>query len=122
MNWLQNILPPNWTYALGWTVVHSLWQGILIASIMAFLMMGLQQKSAALRYRVAYASLFAMFVSALGTFVFLLEKTVKTAPDDFYESLILRGLVFEATVDNQSFMERPKSNWAGLSLTIRKLY
>ena len=38
MNWLQNILPPNWTYALGWTVVHSLWQGILIASVMAFLM------------------------------------------------------------------------------------
>ena len=106
MNWLQNILPPNWTYALGWTVIHSLWQGVLIASVMAFLMMGLQRKSAALRYRIAFASLLTMFVSALGTFVFLLEKTTKPMPDDFYESLILRGLVFEASVENQSFMER----------------
>ena len=108
MNWLQNILPPNWTYALGWTVIHSLWQGFLIASVMAFLMIGLQRKSAALRYRVAFASLLTMFISAIGTFVFLLEKTTETAPDNFYESLILRGLVFEATVDNQSFMEHTR--------------
>jgi beta-lactamase regulating signal transducer with metallopeptidase domain len=106
MNWLQNILPPNWTYALGWTVIHSLWQGVLIASVMAFLMMGLQRQSAALRYRVAFASLLTLFVSALGTFVFLLEKTTNSTPDSFYESLILRGLIFEASVENQSFMER----------------
>ena len=106
MNWLQNMLSPNWTYALGWTVVHSLWQGLLIASVMAFIMMGLQRKSAALRYRVAFGALFTMFLSAIGTFVFLLEKATYTEPDNFYESLILRGLIFEASVDNQSLMER----------------
>ncbi len=106
MNWLQNILPPNWTYALGWTVVHSLWQGLLIASVMAFLMMGLQRKSAALRYRVAFGALFTMFLSAIGTFVFLLEKATYTEPDNFYEALILRGLIFEASVDNQPLMQQ----------------
>lgn len=106
MNWLQNILSPNWTYALGWTVVHSLWQGLLIASVMAFLMMGLQRKSAALRYRVAFGALFTMFLSAIGTFVFLLEKATYTEPDNFYEALILRGLIFEASVDNQPLMQR----------------
>ncbi len=106
MNWLQNILPPNWTYALGWTVVHSLWQGLLIASVMAFIMMGLQRKSAALRYQVAFGALFTMFLSAIGTFIFLLEKVTYTEPDNFYEALILRGLIFEASVDNQSFMQR----------------
>ncbi len=106
MNWLQNILPPNWTYALGWTVVHSLWQGLLIASIMAFVMMGLQRKSAALRYRVAFGALFTMFLSAIGTFAFLLEKATYTEPDNFYEALILRGLIFEASVENQPLMQR----------------
>ena len=106
MNWLQNILSPNWTYALGWTVVHSLWQGLLIASVMAFLMMGLQRKSAALRYRVAFGALFTMFLSAIGTFVFLLEKATYTEPDNFNEALILRGLIFEVSVDNQPLMQR----------------
>ncbi|MBL7815731.1 MAG: M48 family metalloprotease [Saprospiraceae bacterium] len=106
MNWLQNILPPNWTYALGWTVIHSLWQGVVIASVMAFAMMGLQKKTAVLRYRIAYGSLLSMLLCAIVTFIFLLKKTTDSTPDDFYESLILRGLIFEATDDNQSILER----------------
>ena len=69
-------------------------------------MMGLKNKSAVLRYRVAFGSLLTMIFSAIGTFAFLLEKATYTEPDNFYEALILRDLIFEASVDNQSLMER----------------
>ena len=71
MNWLQNILPDNLQYALGWTVVHSIWQGIVIASIMAIILMSAKRLSANTRYWIANGSLLLMLVSSAGTFAWL---------------------------------------------------
>jgi beta-lactamase regulating signal transducer with metallopeptidase domain len=106
MDWLDNLLPAYLTYALGWTVVHALWQGLLVASVMALILMGLQKKQAIVRYRVAYGALLLMFGTSLVTFGFLLKKAIAVRPDDFFESLILRGIIFEVTIDNQSLTER----------------
>ncbi|MDX1667343.1 MAG: hypothetical protein R3350_08940, partial [Saprospiraceae bacterium] len=42
--------------ALGWTVLHSLWQAVLLALLLSLLMLGLQKRSARLRYILAYAT------------------------------------------------------------------
>lgn len=55
-------------YALGWTVVHSLWQAMLIAIVMAFVSLGLQKHSARVRYLTANAGLFSVLAMALITF------------------------------------------------------
>jgi beta-lactamase regulating signal transducer with metallopeptidase domain len=64
----QQILPDSLVYALGWTVIHSLWQGTFIACLMALILTGLQQKSAEIRYRVAGGALFLAILVAVGTF------------------------------------------------------
>ena len=53
MNFIQEIISENLVYALGWTVVHSLWQAMLVAIGMAFAMLSLQKKSAKLRYIIS---------------------------------------------------------------------
>lgn len=52
--------------ALGWTLVHSLWQGGAIAFVLLILLPRL--KSARSRYRTAYGALMAMFATAAVTF------------------------------------------------------
>ncbi|HMO41657.1 MAG TPA: M56 family metallopeptidase [Saprospiraceae bacterium] len=55
-------------YALGWTVVHTLWQAAGIALLLAGLLPLLQKKSAILRYWLAYAALVLVFGLAIATF------------------------------------------------------
>ena len=62
------IFSDNLDYALGWMVVHSLWQATLIAIVSGILMIALRKKSAKLRYVVANVSLLAVFVAAVVTF------------------------------------------------------
>ncbi|MCP3932360.1 MAG: M56 family metallopeptidase [Bacteroidetes bacterium] len=68
MNVLERFLTEEIMYALGWTVVHSFWQAMLIALIMAVAMVALQKKSAQLRYVLANASLLLVFLLAIFTF------------------------------------------------------
>ena len=53
--------------ALGWTLVHSLWQGALAALVLLLLLPRLQ--TARQRYWVAYSALSAVFVAAVVTFI-----------------------------------------------------
>ena len=106
MNWLYNFLPESYVHALGWTVVHSLWQGTLIAAAMMLTMLGLQRQSAAMRYRMAFGSLVLMLLVAFSTFCFLFKKTTDTAENDLLQALILRGLASAETVGETSFFQR----------------
>lgn len=78
MNILQNLISDELIYALGWTMVHSLWQGILIAFLMYAALFFLQKKSAKIRYEVATISLFALFIVSLCTFLLLMDNTTHT--------------------------------------------
>ncbi len=77
-------------YALGWTVVHTLWQAAGIALLLAGLLPLLQKKSAIIRYWLAYAALVLVFGLAVATFLDLyasarafsvVEITRLTIPD-----------------------------------------
>lgn len=61
-------------YALGWTVVHSLWQGTLLAVLLSVLMMALEKRSARLRYEVACGAMFTMLMMAVATFIIYLDQ------------------------------------------------
>ncbi|RSK45758.1 M56 family metallopeptidase [Hymenobacter perfusus] len=53
MNWFEQLLPAALMRALGWTLVHSLWQGAVVALALAGLLLLLRQHSAEVRYRTA---------------------------------------------------------------------
>ncbi|WP_426492936.1 M56 family metallopeptidase [Hymenobacter sp. 102] len=68
MNWLETFLPPALVRALGWTLVHSLWQGAVVALALAGLLLLLRQHSAEVRYRTSAAALLMLLTLASITF------------------------------------------------------
>lgn len=72
MNLITELLPANLTQALGWTLLHSLWQGALIALLLGLTLVLLRRASAQSRYRAAGAALLAQLLLAIGTFSYYL--------------------------------------------------
>jgi|GEM_PF-539162 len=69
MNWLETVLSPALVRALGWTIVHSLWQGAVVGLALVGLLLVLRRHSAQVRYNVACVALATMVGLALATFV-----------------------------------------------------
>jgi bla regulator protein BlaR1 len=73
MNFLQQLFPDQVINALGWTVIHSLWQGLFLAIVLYFLLQLFKHKSAQWKYLIANVFLLAILGLAAGTFLFLYE-------------------------------------------------
>jgi beta-lactamase regulating signal transducer with metallopeptidase domain len=56
--------------ALGWMVLHSLWQGSLIAFLLGLLFIAMRNRTAEYRYRVANLALALVLICAVGTFLY----------------------------------------------------
>ena len=69
MNIIQNVFSEQFIYALGWTLLHSLWQGALIGILIAGAMIFLHKYTARLRYFIYSISLFLVAGLAVITFI-----------------------------------------------------
>ena len=67
-SWMQS----EWTKALGWTFVHSLWQIALIGLLLFVVLRLIPGRSAHTRYTISTLSLWLIVVMALGTFIIML--------------------------------------------------
>ena len=69
------------TEALGWTVLHSLWQSGLIAAILLLSFLALKKASAKLRYRLAGSAMLAVLLTSIATFFYFfnIEKAKETS-------------------------------------------
>ncbi|MBF9219950.1 M56 family metallopeptidase [Hymenobacter ruricola] len=65
MTALENFASPALTRALGWTLLHSLWQGALVAAVLAGALLLLRRQRAEVRY-VASAGALGMMVALAG--------------------------------------------------------
>ena len=70
MNLLNQFVSEKVTHALGWTVLHAIWQVSLLALVMAIAMWFLKNKSAKIRYAVGCATLFLMLGISQVTFLY----------------------------------------------------
>ncbi|UOQ65346.1 M56 family metallopeptidase [Hymenobacter volaticus] len=68
MSLLEQFGSPELIRALGWTLLHSVWQGALVALTAAMLLMLLHRHAAALRYRVAAGALITLLALSGLTF------------------------------------------------------
>ncbi len=82
MTQLVSFFPPEMIHALGWAVVHSLWQGFAVALLLAAVWPLLQRRDARLRYLLANLSLSLVLVSAVGTFLILFYGGASEAVQD----------------------------------------
>src|SRR5579872_6145129 len=82
MTSLTHWLSPSMLHALGWTLLHFLWQGTAIAAL-AGVSMSLCRRASA-RYVMAVGALNLMLAASIATFVFLTSSfsapAVSTAP------------------------------------------
>ena len=118
MEWMNEIIPSNYLYAIGWMLVHSIWQ-IAGLGLILWLTLGMyQKKSAAFKYRASVFVLFLLIVSSFGTAIFYYEPETN--------STIAHELVFEAdeelypTIAFTNIPPPSKSNFEILSTQIEK--
>lgn len=70
MNWLESVVRMPASEALGWTVLHSLWQGILLSAVLGIVLASTRSPRA--RYVSASATLFALAAYFVVTLLHLL--------------------------------------------------
>ncbi|MET4106565.1 M56 family metallopeptidase [Hymenobacter sp. UYP22] len=80
MNWLETLLPAALVRALGWTLVHSLWQGAVVALALAGLLLLLRRHQAEIRYRTAAVALLVLLALATITFARYYTATPEPSP------------------------------------------
>ncbi|UOR05648.1 M48 family metalloprotease [Hymenobacter aerilatus] len=82
MNWLEQTLSPALVRALGWTLLHSLWQGAVVALALVGLLLLLRRHSAQVRYTTAAVALLTLLVLSAVTFskYYLLATPVAPVP------------------------------------------
>ncbi len=65
---IANLLDPTLVSALGWTLLHTLWQGAAFALVLALLLIALRSYSAQARYVVSAGLLAGLFLTVGATF------------------------------------------------------
>ena len=69
MEFFATLLPESIGQALGWTLLHSLWQGTLLALLLSLALYLTRKHAASLRYWLSLGALASMFVWTALTFV-----------------------------------------------------
>jgi bla regulator protein BlaR1 len=73
MEALSRFISENWIYALGWTVVHSLWQGALLAMVLALFRKLTERLKPQIRYAGGLVALGLVFLLSALTFSLQLQ-------------------------------------------------
>ncbi|HUS72120.1 MAG TPA: M56 family metallopeptidase, partial [Sedimentisphaerales bacterium] len=78
MDILENILSQEVVKKLGWTLLHSVWQGIVVVLLLAVLLRVLRKSSASLRYVVACLGLAVIVLLPVVTF-YVIPASIPTS-------------------------------------------
>jgi beta-lactamase regulating signal transducer with metallopeptidase domain len=105
-------------YALGWTVIHSLWQAMAIAILMGIALIMLRKKTAKVRYWVANAALLAVLLSAVATFAYYYKDSkvppiVQFTPDTISPISTTEGTTLAEIENHKSKIQNPNLTWEG---------
>ena len=73
---MNALLSNSITDALGWTLLHAVWQGFALVLPTALLVHILRDRSSALRYRVSVVSLLAQVLVSVGTFAWVYKPAM----------------------------------------------
>lgn len=78
---LINLLPENWLHALGATLFHSLWLGVILALLAGLVMFTTRKASASTRYNLLTICLMLFVVAIFFTFYTELQKPIGAEAD-----------------------------------------
>ncbi|MBC7933710.1 MAG: hypothetical protein H7Z38_24375, partial [Rubrivivax sp.] len=101
----MDLSQPFWR-ALGWALLHSLWQGGLVAVVLAGALSLLKGRSASLRYALACAALTLMLIAPAATFWSFSSEEAGVEVDEISLARHGRGGLAIAPNENSPSIER----------------
>ncbi len=117
-----SFFPASIACALGWMVVHSLWQATLIAVLAGAALILLHRKTAKFRYLFANMALVAMLAAAIVTFGSYYQTARQPAkvvflPDEKAEKTAIFSdqKIADVTAFENTYFDKNTVSWAGLS-------
>ncbi|MFD2035648.1 M56 family metallopeptidase [Belliella marina] len=118
MEWINEVIPDNYLYAIGWMLVHSLWQisglGLLLWLVLEFY----HKKSASFKYWTSVFVLFLLVLGSIGTAIFYFEPQEKITAAN--EPIFADDNGFHPISDLEIPPHTTKSNFEAISSQIEK--
>lgn len=90
MNLLNDWVPESLLYAMGWTLVHSLWQLVLIGAALWLMLKVFHKNSPNFKYNLALGSLGVSLLFAVATFIYEFSSF---SPTPFLDRIAFEGMV-----------------------------
>lgn len=90
MNLLNDWVPESLLYAMGWTLVHSLWQLVLIGAALWLVLKVFHKNSPNFKYNLALGSLGVSLLFAVATFIYEFSSF---SPTPFLDRIAFEGMV-----------------------------
>jgi bla regulator protein BlaR1 len=75
MNYVPQLFESSWAQALGWTLLHSLWQSFTVLGIVLMLFRFIPGRQSSVRYAISAAGLLSMFLASVATFLYNFAAT-----------------------------------------------
>lgn len=79
MNFILNLFPIEVLQAIGWTLLHSLWQAVLLALLLATVLTFWKKKASNIRYAATVSTLIVLIITVLATFIISYEPAMETS-------------------------------------------
>lgn len=103
MSNLQSLFSAEFTYALGWTILHSFWPCALVALLLAVVLRSSKKLSSNTRYLFACGALVLCFAISVETFVSYLNLARQARVE---QTLELLGVELPRVLNAQSHMQQ----------------
>lgn len=75
MNTINNFFSGPWVHALGWTLLHSIWQSLIILLVVLVCLRFIPAALSRVRYTLSCAGFFLVIASGLFTFIYLFNPS-----------------------------------------------
>lgn len=70
------LLADNLKFSLGWTLLHTLWQGVLILILTRIALLAIDKNKSSARYFIVCTALFVLTISCIATFFYMSIQTI----------------------------------------------
>ena len=114
---LHDLIASPLVYRLGWTLLHSLWQGAAVAGMVAMALWMLPRASSNTRYLVALAGLLLSLALPAATFQLVSVATPHLAPLTIADQLRSQSALSRASTDREGIPLAPRGSAAMIPST-----
>lgn len=106
MNFVYHYLSKELVNAIGWTIFHSIWQGVVLALLLVITLFFANKKTPRVKYAISVSVLFIFVIASSITF-FLMYKTdlpsQTVGSNQNFDKVMISGVLFENPVyDNKT--------------------